>query len=134
VLEDLGDEALAVAVLEVHALEHRRPILRLGAARASLDVDEAVVGVERIGEHAAEFERRDVLLDFGGLGSDLLERCLVVIGPGEAEELRRVREAGVDAPERADYRFQRLLFLAQLLRALGVIPELWVFELAIERV
>ena len=55
-LEHFDAEALALAVLGVHALEHLRPVLRLGAARAGLDVDEAVVRVERIGEHAAEFQ------------------------------------------------------------------------------
>ena len=44
--------------LQVHAQQHRRPVLRLGAAGAGLDVDEAVARVERVGEHAAELERR----------------------------------------------------------------------------
>src|SRR5438309_12048375 len=43
-LQHLDGEALLVAVLDVHALEHRRPVLLLGATRARLYVDEAVVG------------------------------------------------------------------------------------------
>src|SRR5262245_27932876 len=44
-LEDLDGEALALGVLHVHALEHLRPVLGLGAAGAGLDVEEAVVRV-----------------------------------------------------------------------------------------
>ncbi len=62
-LQDLDPETLVVAVLQVHALEHLRPVLRLGAARAGLDVDEAVVRVERVGEHAPELQRRDIFLE-----------------------------------------------------------------------
>ena len=36
-------EAVALAEAQVHALEHRGPVLRLGAAGAGLDVEEAVV-------------------------------------------------------------------------------------------
>src|SRR5216117_1087094 len=43
-LEHLHAVALAVAVLGVHALQHLRPILRLGAAGARLDVHEADAG------------------------------------------------------------------------------------------
>jgi hypothetical protein len=45
----------------------------------------------------------------------------------------RIRESGRDAPERADERLELLLFLAELLRALRVVPELRVLELAVER-
>ncbi len=57
--EHLGLEALALAVAQVHAPQHRGPVLRLGAAGAGLDVDEAVVRVQRVVEHAPEFELGD---------------------------------------------------------------------------
>src|SRR3989454_2052834 len=132
-LQHLDGEAPLVAVLDVHALEHRRPVLRLGAARARLDVDEAVVGVERVGEHAAKLERRDVALQARRLAPDLLERRLVGIGARHVEQLFRVGEAAADAAERADHGLERLLFLAERLRALRVVPQLRVFELAVQR-
>src|SRR6267154_1086420 len=61
-LEHLHAVALAVAVLRVHALEHLRPVLRLGAARSRLDVHEAVVRIQGIGKHAAELEIADLLV------------------------------------------------------------------------
>jgi len=45
----------------------------------------------------------------------------------------RIGKAGVDAPERGDDRLELLLFLAELLCALRLIPELRVLELAVER-
>jgi hypothetical protein len=55
-----------------------------------------------------------------------------VLGARQLEELGRVREPAADAPERADYGFQRLLFLAELLGALRVCPDLGVGELALD--
>jgi hypothetical protein len=49
------------------------------------------------------------------------------------EELGGVRKPAADAAERADQRLELLLFLAEFLRALLVVPELGVFELAVQR-
>ena len=62
-------EALALAIAQIHALQHLRPVLRFGAAGAGLDVDEAIVGIHRIGEHAAEFHVRH------GLFQSPMHRC-----------------------------------------------------------
>ena len=70
-LEQFRLETAALGVTQVHALEHRRPVLRLGAARAGLDLDEAVVGVQRIVEHPLELEFADVP---GEVGDVLLDR------------------------------------------------------------
>jgi hypothetical protein len=45
----------------------------------------------------------------------------------------RVGKAAVDAPERGNERLELLLFLAELLCALRVVPKLRVLELAVER-
>jgi hypothetical protein len=72
-------------------------------------------------------------LKFFYIRSDTKNRRLVFLGARELEQLARVREAAADSPERADYAFQRFLLLAELLRALRVVPQLRVFELAIQR-
>jgi len=46
------------------AQQYGGPVAGLGAACAGLDVDEAVVRVGRVGEHAAEFKRFDALSTF----------------------------------------------------------------------
>jgi hypothetical protein len=65
--------------------------------------------------------------------ADFLEGGLVGVGAGEPEQLRCVGEAAVDAAKRADDRLERLLLLAELLRALRVLPQLGVFELPVQR-
>jgi hypothetical protein len=70
-------------------------------------------------------------LDYvGGYAAD---SRVIVLGSRKLEKLRRVGEADADAAERGDDRFQLLLFLAELLGALRVVPELRVFELAVQR-
>ena len=133
VLEDLGAITLAIAVLEVHALEHRRPVLRFRAARARLDVDEAVVRIERIGIHPPEFERGDVLRQLFHVARYAGDGGIVTFGARKLKELLRIRKPAVDAAKRADQRFELLLFLAELLRALRLLPQLRIFELAVER-
>jgi hypothetical protein len=54
-----------------------------------------------------------------------------VLAARELEQLRRVRQAAADATQRADYRLESLLFLAELLRAPLVAPDLRVRELAL---
>ena len=85
-LEDLDREATFLAEAQVHALEHGGPVLRLGAARAGLDVDEAVGRVHRVVEHALEFEPRDLLLDRLDVGFDAHQRFVVVLLARHAEE------------------------------------------------
>ncbi|MNV36340.1 hypothetical protein D3C71_1278130 [compost metagenome] len=65
--KDLGLEALAFGVLEVLAQQHRGPVLRFRAARAGLDVQEAVQGIGRIREHAAEFQAFELFLEGVGV-------------------------------------------------------------------
>jgi hypothetical protein len=58
---------------------------------------------------------------------------VISIRPGQLEQLGGVREAAADAAQRADDGFERLLFLAEVLRALRVVPQLGVFQLAVQR-
>jgi hypothetical protein len=127
-LEHLHPEAALVAVLDVHALEHRRPVLRLGAAGAGLDVREAVVGVERVGEHAPELERGDVVLDAVHLARDSREDGVVALGARHLEQLGRVAQVRVDRGQAADRRVEGLLLAPELLGARRVAPDLGIGE------
>jgi hypothetical protein len=68
------------------------------------------------------------VLELLQLRCDAEDRRVVLLGAAELEQLRGVGKAAADAAERADDRFQRLLFLAELLRALLVAPDLGVRE------
>jgi len=109
-----------------------RPVLRLGAAGARLNVDEAVVRIQRIGEHAPEFERGDVLFEPGRFAPELLERGVVRVRRSQLEKLVGIGDAAGDAVERLDDRLEPLLFLAEFLSALRVVPQLGIFERAVQ--
>jgi hypothetical protein len=72
------------------------------------------------------------MLELLQVRGDAEEGRLVVPGPRELEQLGRVGEAAAHAPERADHGLERLLFLAELLRALRVGPDLRLRELALD--
>ena len=76
---DVDGVTLAFAVFHVHAQQHGRPVLRLGAASARLNVDKAVEWISRIVEHAAEFEVGNLLFDNRDIIGDRIQRIVVVL-------------------------------------------------------
>jgi hypothetical protein len=59
-----------------------------------------------------------------------VQRVVVVFLARHGEQLVGILQAIADAIKRQDDVFKRLLFLAEFLRALSVIPDLRVFKLA----
>jgi len=130
---DRGLEALAFGVLEVLAQQHAGPVLRLGTACAGLDVDEAVVGVGRVVEHPAELELLDLLAQFLGVVGDGLQARLVAFFLAHLVELGVVGQVTLQALDGQHHAVQRLLFLAQFLGLLGVVPDRRVFQRGVDR-
>jgi hypothetical protein len=126
--QHLGLEALALAVLQVLAQQHRRPVAGLGAAGAGLDVDEAVQRIRRVAEHAAELELLDRLAQRVRLGLDRGEAGRVALGLAHLVELGVVGEVRRQVVDRLDHGLQRLLLAPQVLRALGLVPDARVLE------
>ena len=131
-LEQLGGEALAFAVAQVLAQQHRRPVLRFGAAGARLDLQEAVVGVGRVGEHAPELEVGDFAIDLLRVGFDGFEGGVVFLAARHLEEFVGVVDAAADVDQTQHHAVECLLFLAEILGALGVAPDVGCFELAVD--
>ena len=128
--EQFGFPAFVLAPAQVHAQQHLGPILRLGAAGAGLDVDECVRAVHLAGEHALEFE----LLDFRGEAVDIVRdrggRAFVVLADRKIEQIAGLAERIGQRADAADDAFERRALLAEVLRALRVVPDVGVFELA----
>jgi len=61
------------------------------------------------------------------------KRRVVPVRARELEQLPRVGQAAIDAAEGADDGLERLFLLAELLRALRVVPQPGVLELAVQR-
>ena len=132
-VEDLGPVALPLAVAQVHAQQHRGPVLRLRATAARLDVDEGIVRIHRACEHAAEFEILHRRAQLGDVGLDRAQRCIVLLAARKLEQLAAVREPAVQRAKRPHDAVEQLLLLAELLRSLGFVPNLRIFELAHDR-
>src|SRR4029079_8555788 len=125
---DLGLEALPLAVLEVLAQQHRRPVARLGAAGAGLDVDEAVARIERVVEHAPELELGDRRLELGGVGLDAEQAVDVAFLLRHLVQLAVVGEVRGEVVDRRDDRVERALLATELLGALRLVPDVRVLE------
>ncbi|MGF6877594.1 hypothetical protein OKW35_007073 [Paraburkholderia sp. MM5477-R1] len=131
-LEHFGLEALALAITQILAQQHRRPVARLGAAGAGLDVEKGVVGIGRVREHPAEFHVGDACLD--GLGVTLAGEQRVVVGffACHLEQVLRVAHVVRDRRELADRVVEQLLFLTERLGVLRVVPDVRVFEFPVD--
>src|SRR5262249_37940991 len=107
--------------------QHIGPILALGAARAGMDFEVAVVSVGLARKESIHLAARDLGLQlaqsFLGLGDDLA----VVLGLGKLDQRKAVVEFLLDAADRAELILERGALLHQALGALIVIPEVWVF-------
>ncbi len=130
--QDFSLEALALAVAQILAQQHGSPVLGFGTAGTGLDVDEAVVGVHGAAEHAAEFHVFDQLLQGLGIGFDGDDGVLVLFLACHLEEVTRIGELAVDLDEGVDDRFQRFLFLAEVLGPLLVVPDVGVFQFGVD--
>jgi hypothetical protein len=116
---------------QVHAQDHVGPVLGLGAAGTRLDVEVGVVFVHLAREHAPEFEA----------GKALLESCKIVLDFGdgvgvfflgrELEQVAGVIETRRQVINRRDDVFERRALLAQRLGALGFVPDIRLFEFAL---
>ena len=120
---DFGLEAVLLAPAQIHAQQHLRPILRLGAAGARLDVQERAVRVHLAGEHALEFELLDVALERADVALDRLRGGLVVLFDGQVQQLAGVLQAVGHAIERADDLLQAGALAPQLLGLVRRVPD-----------
>ena len=131
-LEHVYRVALALGPLQVHAKQHRGPVLRLGAARAGLHVEEGIVRVHLAREHAAELEHLELFRQVLDLTDDIVERARVFFLARELVELAGLVERLLDAVQRPDDGFELGALSAQALRALGIRPDDGVLELAVD--
>jgi hypothetical protein len=85
-------------------------------------------------KHPTEFQVGDRTPQRRRVGRDRVERGIVSLRAGQLEQLGAVLEAGVQVGQRADDAVEQLLFLAELLCAFLIFPDLGILELAHDRV
>ena len=131
-LDDLGAEAACIGPAQVHAQQHLRPVLRLGTARASLDVEKGAARVHLAREHAHELELPQAFLESGRIPLDLGQAGRVVLGDDEFEQFAGIGDTAADAVEVAECRIEFRAFPAEFLRALRRIPDPRVAQLPVQ--
>jgi hypothetical protein len=129
-LEDLGCVTLALAVAQVHPQQHRRPVLRFGAAATGLNIDETRVGVHRIVEHPTEFHFGDDAIQALHIDLESMQRVIVRFGARQREQFTRILEVLVEARERLHDALELLFFPAQRLRPLLIGPDFRILQVA----
>jgi hypothetical protein len=119
-----------LAPAQVHAQHHLGPVLRLGAAGAGLDVDECIRRIHLAGEHALELELLDFRREVVDVGGNRRDRALVVLADRQIQQVAGLAERTGQRADAADDAIEVRALLAELLRALRVVPDVRVFELA----
>jgi hypothetical protein len=107
----------------------RSSILRFGAARARLDVEERAVRIHLAGKHAVEFQLLDVALERREIAFDRLCSRFVVLFDGQVQQLAGVLQAVAHAIERSHDLLQAGAFASQLLGLVRRVPDRGIFQL-----
>ncbi len=115
--------------MQVHAQQHLRPVLRLGAAGTGLHVEIGVVGVHLAGEHALELH----VVGQPGVERDIPGHCghggLVVLVSRHLQQIGGISQPGLGAGDRLQHLLQLGPLAAQVLGAFRVVPDLVVLQL-----
>ena len=116
----------------IHAFEHQRPVLALGATGTGMNLDIGVIGVGLAREERLNLPRMGLLPEAEQrllrFGDDVLVPLLLA----ELDERDVVVELADDPVERANGTLELLALAHQALRAAAVAPEVRRLGLAVE--
>jgi hypothetical protein len=88
------------------------------------------VRIHLAGKHALEFQRLDLARDCVDIGGNRRDGTFVLLGLGQLQQFVRAAQAIVQAADAVDDLVELRAFLAELLGALGVVPDVRIFKLA----
>jgi hypothetical protein len=117
---------------QIHPQQHFRPVLRLGAAGAGLNVQVRVVGVHLTREHAPEFEALYARLEAPQVAFHFGCRGRVIFFDRKREQLVCIAQTVLDLVETDDDLLQPRPLLAERLRALRFVPDVRLLQLALD--
>ena len=131
-LDDLCLEPMRLRPAQIHTQNHLRPVLGFCAAGTRLDVEIRVVGIHLTGEHTAKLKVTDTpLVDFE-IANDLVDRIGIIFVERQVEELAGIAKTGRQFVETDNDLFERGALLAKRLGAIGFVPDVGLFELALD--
>ena len=115
--------AVALRPAGVHAVEHLRPVLRLGAARAGVDGEYGVVRVVLAGEQRGKAHLLQRRLEGGEVALQLVEHAVVVLLYGHLAQHHHVVPLGAQPLIALHLLLELLEALLHLLGVVHVVPE-----------
>ena len=130
--DELDLKLASLRPARIHAGEHARPVAAFGTAGARVNFDEGVVGVS-----LAREQRLDLpALAFGLQGLELgnalgLDLC-IALGFREFDKSHRVLELPLKARKAIQAIFKLRALAHDLLRGVGIVPEIGVFDPGIQ--
>ena len=134
IVEDLIAESMGLDPVRVHPIEHRGPVLRLGAARACLEGDDGVVAVIFAGEQRLQpfplhlFLKRLVALD------QLVQHRVVIFLDRHLADRHQIVPMGTHLLITLDLGLQLTGLPRDLLRGVGIVPKAVRFDLRVQPV
>ena len=132
IVHHLELEAVLVRPLHIHTVEHLRPVLRLGAARAGVEGQNGVAVIVLTGEQRREADLLDPLLQIGEALLQLGQQAGVVHLVAHVDEGEQVVARGDELFKAVDLILQLLGAHLIGLRALDVVPEAVLMRLGLE--
>ena len=121
---------LPLGPADVHAQQHARPVAALGAAGAGMDFDIGVVAVGLARQQRFDLAPLALGLQPLELRDALLLGRGIVLRFAEFDQRRGVVELALELGERAEPVLQHRALAHQLLRGLGIVPEVGIFDRA----
>ena len=131
-LNDLRREIMRLGPAQIHPQEHVRPVLGFGATGAGLNVEERVAVIELTTEHAAKFELLDLLFEALEIGHERIQRVAIVLFHYEFQQAARICKASCQRIQGCDNPLELRPFLAEGLGTIGFVPDIGLFELALD--
>ncbi len=131
-IDQLDLHAVALGPALVHALEHLRPVLALGAAGAGIDLDIGVVAVGLAGEQRLDLVGLGARGEFAQAGERLGLHLGVAFGLGHLDQLDGVVAVALDRGHRLDRFVEPAALLHDRLRLLGIVPQRGILDARVE--
>ena len=123
IVHELDGVAVALGPHVVHAVEHARPVLRLGAARAGVEGEDGVVRVILAGQQRLEPHGFERLLEAVKFALEVGQHRVVVLFDGHLAHGQHILPRAGELGVAIELVLERLDALLHALAVFGVVPE-----------
>ncbi len=131
-LNDLGFETAPLAPAQIHAQQHLRPVLRLGAAGAGLNIEKGVAMIHFTGKHTTEFQLLKLLFQPVDIADHGLGGVFIALLIGQRQQFVVLGDARYQAIKGLHHLGQLGAFTSQFLGTLGLVPDSGILELTLD--